>query len=108
MKPDPTAAATVALAVFAAVQVYREIRRSIQRRASMRRRLRGVAWLARRSCEVTLRSAPGIRSDFWIAKKFTNAPAVDRLERIVLMRSLASIGCIPGVTLEGLASDGGA
>jgi hypothetical protein len=78
---DPTATATVALAAVAGVQIIREIRRDLQRRAAIKRRLTGAAWLARRSCEVTVRSAPGDHMDHRIAMNFTCAPALDRLQR---------------------------
>ncbi len=76
-----TAVATAVLAVFAGVQVTREILSSRRRRATTERRLAGVAWLARRSCEVTLRSAPGIGNSYAIAFGFSKAPGLDRLQR---------------------------
>jgi hypothetical protein len=78
---DWTATATVVLAILAGVQVTREVRRGIERRAGLRRRLRAKAWLARRSCEVTLRSAPGMQNSAAVAVAFTRAPAIDRLQR---------------------------
>lgn len=78
---DVTAAATVALALVAAVQIGREVYRGWQRRAGVRRRLTGAAWLARRTCEVTLRAAPGISNSIAMAFYFTKPPALDRLQR---------------------------
>lgn len=78
---DAMTAATVAIAGFAAVQVIREIVREVQRRATLRRGLKAKAWLARRSCEVTLRSAPGIPNPYAVAMRFTASPGLDRLQR---------------------------
>jgi len=74
-------AATAALAVFAGVQVTREIVRSRQRRAAIARRLTVAAWLARRSCEATLRAGTfHDESPHRLAFNFSAAAALDRLQ----------------------------
>jgi hypothetical protein len=83
-----TAIATGALAVIAGLQVIREVSDGRRRRAATKRRLTGVAWLARRSCEVTLHRGVG---GTWyrgpeemaaqLAQWFTEGRSLDRLER---------------------------
>jgi hypothetical protein len=75
-----TAAATAALAVFAGVQVAREILASQRRRAATARRLTGAAWLARRSCEVILQGGVGYWNTYSVAKFFAQRQPLDRLE----------------------------
>jgi hypothetical protein len=74
-----TAAATAALAVIAGLQIAREIQSSQRRGDTTRRRLAGVAWLARRTCEVTLRQGVG-GSPGQLAIRFTDGKRLDRLE----------------------------
>lgn len=83
LRLDPntlTAAATAALAVFAGVQVTREVLETRRRHAATRRRLVGGAWLARRSCEVTLHDGTFQPNPYRLANEFSAAPGLDRLQ----------------------------
>lgn len=99
MPPDYlTAVATAALAMIAGVQIRREILGSRRRDEAARRRLTGAAWLARRSCEVTLRVAAGQGNRYSLATRFTEGRPLDRLERH--MREVLAVSSAVGGASE--------
>ena len=76
------AAATAALAFFGWVQLQREGKRVSEQGEATKRKLRGSAWLARRSCEVVLRSAPGMQNYSVVAEEYDSSPGLDRLQQL--------------------------
>lgn len=99
-----TTIATIALAAFAGVQIGLEIYRAWDRRRAARIRLRGPAWLARRSLEAMLATAVEQRSAFeWFGTVGTSQ-SLDPLERHVL--SVLRLGSIAGGN-EGAAAEEG-
>ena len=80
---DPTVVttiATVAIASIATVQIWREVRHTYKAKKTAVRKLCGAAWLARRSCELTLRVSHGAQNQHALADEYDRSPSLDRLQ----------------------------